>query len=76
MLPMVTQAPSGQMTTMTSGIIKEKSLAAFFRAANAPKNQPWFWVATVQAPHLPTERGYAATREDALAAFKRAWLGA
>ena len=30
MLPMVAQAPSDQMTTMTSGIIKEKSLAAFF----------------------------------------------
>lgn len=55
---------------------KGEIIGRVFRAANAPKNQPWFWIATVQAPHLPTERGYAATREDAMAAFKRAWLGA
>ena len=33
-----------------------------------------FWTITARVPQYPHDRGYAATREDAVAAFKLAWL--
>jgi hypothetical protein len=39
----------------------------------APPGRPWFWTITIRAPQAPTDRGYAATREEAMAAFKLAW---
>ena len=37
------------------------------------RDTPWFWTITVRAPQKPTERGYPATRAEAMAAFKTAW---
>jgi hypothetical protein len=34
---------------------------------------PWFWAITVRIPQYPHDRGYAATREQAMADFKVAW---
>jgi hypothetical protein len=42
---------------------------------HAPKDRPWFWTFS-RFPQKPTERGYSATREDAMADFKVAWLRA
>ena len=42
---------------------------------HAPDGHPWFW--TITAPDIPPsldERGYSATREDAMADFKARWL--
>ena len=38
-----------------------------------PSGSPWFWSITARFPQYPHERGYAATREEAMAAFKAAW---
>jgi hypothetical protein len=44
-----------------------------FKVAQPPQDRPWFWTITRRAPQRPTECGYAATREDSIAAFRSAW---
>ena len=41
----------------------------------APQNQPWFWTITARFPQSTHDRGYAASREQAMAEFKEAWKG-
>jgi hypothetical protein len=39
----------------------------------AARETPWFWTITARFPNSMHDRGYAATRVDAMAAFKVAW---
>ena len=40
----------------------------------ASREAPWFWTITARVPQYPHDRGYGATREDAMADFKARWL--
>jgi hypothetical protein len=39
----------------------------------ASRDTPWFWTITARVPNSMYDRGYAATREEAMANFKAAW---
>jgi hypothetical protein len=41
----------------------------------APQGQPWLWTITAQVPQYLHDRGYAASREQAMADFKVRWTG-
>ena len=45
------------------------------RVPISPQDRPWFWALSAAASPGSTQRGYERTREDAMAAFKRAWQG-
>jgi len=49
-------------------------IGRIMRHLQAPPALPWFWTITARVPQLPSDRGYAPTREAAMAAFKSAWL--
>jgi hypothetical protein len=38
-----------------------------------PEGEPWFWTITARVPNSMYDRGYAASREEAMADFKAAW---
>jgi hypothetical protein len=40
----------------------------------ASRDTPWFWTITERVPQSTHDRGYAATREQAMADFKARWL--
>ena len=39
----------------------------------ASRETPWFWSITARVPNSMYDRGYAASREDAMAEFRAAW---
>ena len=51
----------------------DRNIGRILLVPQAPKGQPWFWTITVRVPQYPHDRGYAASREQAMAAFKAAW---
>ena len=45
------------------------------RTQKSPEGKPWFWTIFVgAAPGIVSDRGYAATREQAIANFEAEWL--
>jgi hypothetical protein len=54
---------------------KAKVVGRIFRATATPPGRPWFWMITEVALQRPTDLGYAATCDEAMEEFKRAWRG-
>jgi hypothetical protein len=52
----------------------ERRVGRIFRSSTAPQDRPWMWTITavVVAPRLPSH-GFAATLDDAKAAFAETW---
>jgi hypothetical protein len=50
-----------------------KVVGRIFRPTFAPQGRPWFWTITERSLQRPTDLGYAATREEAMADFKARW---
>jgi hypothetical protein len=50
-----------------------KAVGRIFRATVTPPGRPWFWTITERALQRPTDLGYAASCEEAMAAFEQAW---
>ena len=57
------------------GNAEGKVVGRIFRTPHSPPSRPWFWIITVYVPQQPTQRGYAATPEEAMASFRAAWDG-
>jgi hypothetical protein len=51
-----------------------KVVGRIMRHPQAPKDQPWFWTITArEIPLTVHNRGYSATREQAMEDFKARW---
>lgn len=51
----------------------ERHIGRIMLHPQEPRGAPWFWTITARVPQYPHGRGYAASREQAMAAFKAAW---
>jgi hypothetical protein len=52
----------------------EHNIGAHPVASADAKGRPWFWSITARIPQSTHDRGYAESREQAMADFKMAWL--
>ena len=53
----------------------EQHIGRIMLHPQAPLGEPWFWTITARVPNTMHDRGYAATREAAMANLKARWSG-
>jgi hypothetical protein len=52
----------------------ERHIGRIMLHPQAPTGSPWFWTITARVPQSTHDRGYAPSREQAMADFKARWL--
>ncbi len=52
----------------------ELHVGRIMRHPQGPQGEPWFWTITARVPQSTHDRGYAASREQAMADSKTRWL--
>ena len=66
--------PSGQWSDDDYDVFDgEQHIGRIMWTHAAPADHRWFWTITVRVPQSAYDRGYAASREEAMAAFKARW---
>ena len=66
--------PSGQWSDDDFDVFNgERHIGRIILHPQAPEGEPWFWTITARVPNTMHDRGYAESREQAMADFKVAW---
>ena len=51
----------------------DRHIGRIFLSPQSPQGQHWFWTITARVPQSTYDRGYAASRKQAMADFKASW---